>query len=201
MSPLGFVRRILGDFSVYFPSHKHTSKEPRMKLRIIAESIEADTKIFYKALIWTGCFIATGAVSPKEARELGFNHGKLTGDDPDTDGSGLTSALSAVVSGLQKPHELLLDQILELPDEEWIKALEYQSKGFVPNMFFDNLQIVDHGFDGYNMLYISFIADVNLEMFRKSQDWSLDTLQSAIEGRPDQHGQSLFDWFKIIKRL
>jgi hypothetical protein len=165
-----------------------------MKLRTISESNEVDTKIFHKALLWTGCFIVTGAISPKEARELGFHHGKLTGDTPDVDkNGGLTSALSGVVSGLKKPHELLIDQILELPDEEWIKALEYQSKGFVSDMFFDNLQIVDHGFDGYNMMEISYIADVNLEMFRKSMDWSLDTLKDFAENQPG--------WFKIIKRF
>jgi len=156
-----------------------------MKLQFISESSEPNASIYHVAHLWPGSFIEVGAVSPRDASDLGLHAGRLTGDKPD-EGQFLGGAAAA----MKAPHPIIVDEILDLPDEDWIKALTHQTKLLSPDLTYHNFRIIDRKFDEHNMMLLAYIADVNLEAFRLSMDWSPDDIREMDGSK----------YFKIIRQ-
>lgn len=163
-----------------------------MKSKVICEdNIDYDARIYHKALIWPGTFVATGAISLVDARELGLKVGKLSGDDIDT----------GIMDARKKPHpfeelanylniRVSAEAIKALTDDQWIDALKHQSLLLSPNLKLTNIRIIDRGFDRIdNMMFIKYLADVNLKLFYKSNDWSANEAENV---EPET--------FKILKK-
>lgn len=128
-----------------------------MRLSIIYESVGPNATIYNVAHLWLGSFIASGAVKPQDASELGFRSGALTNDD-----SHGKDAVVAAVEAFKTPHPILVGEILELPDGDWVKTLTLQSRELSPNLIFDNVRIIDRKFDGYNICSFYHILQMSI---------------------------------------